>query len=173
MRILFGKFAGTDLVSPSGRVRPTAEDVRDAWMTALAADLPGTRLLELYAGSGAVGLEALSRGAASCDFVENGPSALHALKANVAATRTRGRTRVFKRDALRFIDSVRDDRYEIVFADPPYHSRQLDHLVERWRARPFSRILTFEHATDHRVAGTGPELTLGETSLSILRAPGA
>jgi 16S rRNA (guanine966-N2)-methyltransferase len=173
MRILTGKFAGTDLVSPSGRVRPTAEGVRDAWLALLAADLPGARLLELYAGSGAVGLEALSRGAASCDFVENGPSALHALKANIAVTRTRDRTRVFKRDALQFIDSIHDNRYGIVFADPPYHSRQLDRLIERWRARPFSRILTFEHATDHRLAGVGPELMLGETSLSCLRAPGA
>jgi 16S rRNA (guanine966-N2)-methyltransferase len=173
MRILGGKLAGTNLVSPSGRVRPTAEGVRDAWLSELKADLPGARLLELYAGSGAVGLEGLSRGAASCDFVENGGSALHALKANIAATHTRAKIRVFVRDALLFINSIPDGRYDIVLADPPYQSRQLDRLVERWRARPFSRILTFEHATDHHFPDAGFRLTFGDTTLSFLRAPDA
>jgi 16S rRNA (guanine966-N2)-methyltransferase len=173
MRILIGKHAGTNLVSPSGRVRPTAEGVRDAWLTELAPDLPGARILELYAGSGALGLEALSRGAASCDFVENGPSALHALKANIAATRTREKTRVFKRDALQFLDTIPDGRYDIVLADPPYQSRQLDRLVERWIAHPFSRILAFEHATDHHFPGLGFALTFQDTTVTILYAPGA
>jgi 16S rRNA (guanine966-N2)-methyltransferase len=171
MRILSGKFAGTNLVSPSGRVRPTAEGIRDAWLSELATDLSGARLLELYAGSGALGLEAISRGAASCDFVENGPSALHALKANIAATHARQRVRVFKRDVLAFLEGIPPNRYDIVLADPPYQSRQLDRLVERWRARPFSRILSFEHATDHRFPGIGKELIFRDTTLTIVRAP--
>ncbi len=173
MRILAGKYAGTDLVSPSGRVRPTAEDVRDTWLRDLAADLPGARVLDLYAGTGALGLEALSRGATFCDFVENGPSALHALKANIAATRSRNRTRVFKRDALRFIESIPDDRYDIVFADPPYESRQLDRLVESWRRNPFSRILTFEHATAHRFPGIGLARRFGDTTVTVARTDNA
>ena len=85
MRIVSGKFAGRHLTSPGRSVRPTAEGVRDRLIGLLEADLPGTRVLDLFAGSGAIGLEALSRGARYIDFVENGAGALHSLKANVAA----------------------------------------------------------------------------------------
>jgi 16S rRNA (guanine966-N2)-methyltransferase len=149
MRIVGGKWAGRHLVSPSGRVRPTSEEIRVAWLTHLEPDLAGARVLELYAGTGALGLEALSRGAASCDFVENSPSALHALKANITALRARNRSRIFKRDALRFAEQLDEGRYDLAFADPPYHSRQLDRLVGGWLEAPFSRILSVEHAADH------------------------
>jgi 16S rRNA (guanine966-N2)-methyltransferase len=169
MRIRAGKWAGKDLVSPSGRVRPTAEEVRDGWLRALATDLPGARLLELYAGSGAIGLEALSRGAASCDFVEISPSALHALKANIATTGARNLTRIFKRDALQFIASIPAGRYDIAFADPPYQSRQLDRIVEAWHREPFSTLLTVEHATDHPLPRVGQVLRFADTSITTFR----
>src|SRR5688572_1885773 len=102
MRIIAGDWAGRQLVSPAGRVRPTAEALRESWMKLIEKDLDGARVLDLFAGTGSVGLEALSRGAHSCDFVENAPEALHALKANVAAMRARGRIRVFARDAIPF-----------------------------------------------------------------------
>jgi 16S rRNA (guanine966-N2)-methyltransferase len=166
MRIVGGSWAGTPLTSPAGRVRPTAEDVRGAWLGALERELQDARLLELYAGSGAVGLEALSRGAATCDFVENNPAALHALKANVARMRARDRTRIFRRDALLFAAGLEAGRYDIAFADPPYHSRQLDRLIRAWLDSPFSPILTVEHATDHAVPGGGLRSVFGETSIT-------
>jgi 16S rRNA (guanine966-N2)-methyltransferase len=169
MRILQGAWAGRHLVSPAGRVRPTAEEVRDAWLAELEPEIEGARVLELYAGSGAVGLEALSRGAATCDFVEIGAPALHALKANVAALRARDRVRIFKRDALHFIDSLPPDRYDLVLADPPYQSRQLDRLVERWQAEPFSAVLSVEHAADHDLPVRGERLRLGETAITTFR----
>ena len=104
MRIVGGRWAGSDLTSPSGRVRPTAEDLRAVWMDALADDLPGARVLDLFAGSGALGLEALSRGATMADFVENGRAALHALRANVVRFRAKPVTRVFVTDAFAFLD---------------------------------------------------------------------
>lgn len=156
------------LVSPSGRVRPTAEPIRAAWMDALHDELQGARVLDLFAGSGALGLEALSQGAASCDFVEANPSALHALKANIAALRVRDSTRMFKHDALEFARNV-DLRYEIVFADPPYRSRQLDRLVEIWLAAPFSTILTVEHGADHPLEGRPRWRRFGDTMISIFR----
>src|SRR5687768_5865267 len=107
-------------------------------MQLLGEDLRGARVLDLFAGTGALGLEALSRGAASCDFVENHPSALHSLKANVAALRVRDQTRIFKHDSIPFVERIEDRRYDIAFADPPYGSRKLDRVLARWIEVPFS-----------------------------------
>src|SRR4051794_39867440 len=150
MRIVGGKWAGRDLTSPNDfRVRPTAEHVRAALLDLLAADVKDARVLDLFAGTGALGLEAISRGARSADFVEFRPASLHALKANVAALRLRERTRIFKRDALPFAAALEPDRYDIAFADPPYESRMLDRVINSWRDRRFARILAVEHALSH------------------------
>lgn len=170
MRIVAGKWAGRDLVSPAGRVRPTAESLRDRWLSLLEPDLAGATVIDLYAGSGALGLEALSRGAASVDFVENGASALHALKANIAALRAKPKTRLFKRDALRFVSRIEAGRYDIALADPPYGSRQADRLVEQWLARPFSRILAIEHAADARLPGRGRTRLFDGSAVTVYRA---
>ena len=145
MRIVKGRFAGRDLVSPNdSRVRPTAEHVRDALLDLLDADLRDARILDLFAGTGALGLEALSRGAARADFVETRPSSLHALRANVALLRVRERTRIFKRDALPFAGALGEDDYDVAFADPPYDLGAGAKLVALFRQRPFSRILSIE-----------------------------
>lgn len=175
MRIVAGKLAGRELVSPNDfRVRPTAEHVRIALLSELHADLPDARVLDLFAGTGALGLEALSRGAASADFVETRPASLHALKANVALLRMRDRTRVFKRDALPFAAALDADRYDITFVDPPYGSRMLDRVIESWRARRFSRILAVEHAVTHELPdGAGSRAavtrTFDESAITIYR----
>jgi 16S rRNA (guanine966-N2)-methyltransferase len=169
MRIVGGKWAGRDLVSPGARIRPTAEAVREGIMLALGDELRGASVLDLFAGTGALGLEALSRGARRCDFVENGPGALHSLKANVAALRVRQRTRIFDRDAIPFVDRLPAMSYDIAFADPPYGSRKLDRVLERWQAVSFSRILVLEHATEQPVRG-GTTRRFGDTAVTILRA---
>ena len=115
----------------------------------LGADVRDARVLDLFAGTGALGLEAISRGAASADFVEFRPASLHALRANIAALRLRDRTRVFKRDALPFAAALQPASYDIAFADPPYGSRMLDRVIDSWRTGRFSRILAVEHALDH------------------------
>lgn len=168
MRIVGGKFAGLDLVSPNDfRVRPTAEPVRAAILDALAPRLKGARVLDLFAGSGALGLEALSRGAASCDFVETRGSSLHALKANITLLRARERTRVFKKDALPFAAALPTNGYDIAFVDPPYESRMLDRVIEGWLTTRFARVLVAEHATTHKLpAGARPQ-RFGETSVSF------
>ena len=170
MRIVKGRFAGRDLVSPNdARVRPTAEHVRAAMLDALEADLPEARVLDLFAGTGALGLEALSRGAASADFVETRPSSLHALRANVALLRLRDRTRIFKRDALRFAGALDEDAYGIAFADPPYGSRMLDRVIDTWRERRFSAVLAVEHAATHDLPRPERRLVFDETAVSIYR----
>ncbi len=149
MRIVGGRWAGLELMSPGERVRPTMEALREACMRHLAAHLSGARVLDLFAGTGAIGLEALSRGALSVDFVENGNSAIHALKANVAKVKARERIRIFLRDAIPFTSPLSEGSYDIAFADPPYGSKKLDRVVETWLSTPFSRILVAEHEAHH------------------------
>jgi len=173
MRIVGGKWAGRDLVSPGKRIRPTAEDVRTRWLDLLAESVPGARVLDLFAGSGALGLEALSRGAATVDFVENGSASLHSLKANVAALGARRRSRIFKRDAIPFVELLPADAYDIAFADPPYGSAKLDRVVARWHAVPFARILGVEHARDHRLEGKAKRYDFpGDTRVTLFTASG-
>jgi 16S rRNA (guanine966-N2)-methyltransferase len=130
----------------------------------LEADLRGGRVIDLFAGTGALGLEAISRGAASADFVETRPASLHALKANIAALRARERTRVFKKDALAFAASLPPESYAAAFADPPYESRMLDRLIEIWRERRFAPLLTVEHAPGHELPPGGERILLLEST---------
>ena len=170
MRIVGGKFAGRDLVSPADfRVRPTAEHVRAALLDFLAGDVRDARVLDLFAGTGALGLEAISRGAKSADFVETRPSSLHALKANVVALRLRDVTRIFKRDALPFAGALDADRYDIAFADPPYESRMLDRVIDSWKERQFSRVLAVEHARTHDLPKGAVTRVYEDSAITIYR----
>ena len=178
MRIVAGVWAGSTLTSPGRRVRATAEEVRDGWLTFLGQRLEGARVLDLFAGSGALGLEALSRGASVADFVENGAESLHALKANVAARRlrapgpgVRGKgARVFKRDAIPFVRGLDAGAYDIAFADPPYGSRKLELVVRRWLEVPFATILGVEHAAREQVPPGGTRLDFGEVVVTVYGA---
>ncbi len=168
MRIVGGKYAGRDLTSPNDfRVRPTAEHVRAALLDMLRDYLKDARVLDLFAGTGALGLEAISRGARSADFVETRPSSLHALRANVAALRVRDRTRVFKRDALPFAAALAPESYDLTFADPPYGSRMLDRVIESWRERGFSRVLAVEHARTHELPAGAQRRAFEDTLVTV------
>jgi 16S rRNA (guanine966-N2)-methyltransferase len=170
VRIVGGRFAGRDLTSPNDfRVRPTAEPVRAALLDELTGDVKDARVLDLFAGTGALGLEALSRGARSADFVEFRPDSVHALKANIAALRVRERTRLFKRDAVRFVESAAPNAYDIAFADPPYESRLLDRVLAVWRERRFARILAAEHASTRRFAEGRVTRVFGDMAVTIFR----
>ena len=171
MRILKGKHAGRQLTSPGKQVRPTPENVRDKCLTLVDAELQGARFLDLFSGSGAVGLEALSRGARSVDFVENGAAALHSLKANVAALHQTKRSRIFKRDAIPWVQRLEAGSYQIAFIDAPYGSKKLDRVIERWNDAAFADVLIVEHAKDHEIEGKGKQYDFGgPTRITILRA---
>ena len=170
MRIVGGRFAGRDLTSPNDfRVRPTAEHVRAALLDLLAPDLKDARVLDLFAGTGALGLEAISRGARSADFVETRPASLHALRANVVALRLRERTRIFKRDALPFASALGADAYDLAFADPPYESRMLDRVIESWQGSGFARVLAVEHAATHVLPKGAITRRFEESAVTIYR----
>lgn len=169
MRIIGGKWGGVSLVSPGKRVRPTTEELRGEWMEWLAADLPGARVLDLYAGTGALGLEALSRGAKRVDFVETGAEALHALKANRAKLKLTGKTRLFKKDVFRFLEGIPADPYDLAFADPPYTSTSAERLVTYWLENPFANILSVEHSKEVTLPGKGLRRVLGDSAVTIYR----
>ncbi|MDX6690448.1 MAG: rRNA (guanine966-N2)-methyltransferase [Solirubrobacteraceae bacterium] len=121
MRIVAGQFGGRRLVAPPGdATRPTSDRVREALFSVLGAGVEGARVLDLYAGSGALGLEALSRGAASAVFVDRAPKAIAAVAANAEALGVEADVRRMEaRTALRTA-SARGEAYDLVFLDPPY-----------------------------------------------------
>ena len=171
MRIVAGQFGGRRLTIPRDtRVRPTADRVREAWMSILTDALADARVLDLYAGSGALGLEALSRGAASADFVELNPPSLRALEANVAALDVGGRARIHRTDALRFAEHLAAGAYDVAFADPPYNRDDAARLVALFRRTPFARILSVEHRATERLEGDSTR-RYGDTALTFCHAP--
>jgi len=173
MRIIGGALRGRRLAAKAApTTRPTSDRVREAIASALQARglLSEARVLDLFAGTGALGLEAMSRGAGSCDFVESEGAALHALKANVAALRLRDRTRIFDRDAIPFVERLPAAAYDVAFADPPYGSRKLDRIVAHWQRAPFSRVLVLEHAADHEGLPGKPAFRLDDSAVTVLRA---
>jgi 16S rRNA (guanine966-N2)-methyltransferase len=120
MRIVAGRFGGRRLSAPPGSAtRPTSDRVREALFSVLG-DVDGQRVLDLFAGSGALGIEALSRGAASVLFVERAPAALKTLRANLAALGLE--QEVHAGDARTFARKARaaGETYDLVFLDPPY-----------------------------------------------------
>jgi 16S rRNA (guanine966-N2)-methyltransferase len=125
MRIVGGRLRGRALVGPkSAAIRPTADRLREALFNILVHaygdPVSGARVLDLFAGSGALGLEALSRGAAFALFVDDGAEARALIRANVEALGLGGVTRVFRRDATRLGPAHPVEPFALVFADPPY-----------------------------------------------------
>jgi 16S rRNA (guanine966-N2)-methyltransferase len=171
MRIVGGKFGGRRLVVPKDtRVRPTADRVREAWMSILGDALVGTRVLDLFAGSGALGLEALSRGARSATFVELSPASLKALHANITALGVEGAVTVHRGDALHYVERLPEKAFEVVLADPPYSNDAASRLVALFRRHPFGRILSVEHRSDLELPGDQTR-RYGDTAITFCHAP--
>lgn len=123
MRVIAGSARGTRLVAPHGmQTRPTADRVREALFSIITSrfELTGIRVLDICAGTGSLGIEALSRGAESCCFVEQEKIALQSLKQNLATTRFSARARVLPMEAFKAIRLLSGNRFGIVFFDPPY-----------------------------------------------------
>jgi 16S rRNA (guanine966-N2)-methyltransferase len=156
VRIVAGEWRGRVIAAPAGRaVRPTTDRVREAWMSIVQGELPGARVVDLFAGSGALGLEALSRGAVHATFVEDGPPALRALQRNIDTLRAADRVRVVRGDAVRFAAGLPALAFDVGFADPPYATDMASAIVERWITTPFVRVLGVEHSARH-AAGLPP-----------------
>ena len=139
-------------------------------MSILADQLVGARVLDLFAGSGALGLEALSRGAASATFVELSSASLKALEQNITALAVQDAATVHRGDAMRFAGKLPEGAYDVVFADPPYTIDYAAQLVALFRRRPFGRILSVEHRSDVPVSGDDTR-RYGDTSITFCHAP--
>ena len=171
MRIVAGEFGGRRLVAPKGDIaRPTQDRVREAWFSILGDAVEGARVLDLFAGSGALGLEALSRGAVSVDFVEKARPSLLALEANIETLGVGSVAKIRKGDALKFAEGLDTGTYDLVFADPPYDLGAGPKLVALFRARPFARILSIEHRSTETLAGDDTR-KYGDTAITFLHAP--
>ncbi|HWN20074.1 MAG TPA: 16S rRNA (guanine(966)-N(2))-methyltransferase RsmD [Gemmatimonadales bacterium] len=170
LRIVAGQFGGRRLVMPNDtRVRPTADRVREAWMSILGSELAGARVLDLFAGSGALGLEALSRGAESVTFVEMNPPSLKALHENISALGAEGATTVHRGDAMRFAERLPPAAFDVVVADPPYTVDHASRLVALFRRTPFGRILSVEHSSTLEL--DGDTRRYGDTAITFCHAP--
>jgi 16S rRNA (guanine966-N2)-methyltransferase len=171
MRIIAGEFRGRRLAAPGDRrTRPTADRVREAWFSILGPEVHGARVLDLFAGSGALGLEALSRGAAFVDFVEMSRTSLATLRANVAALDVEDRVRIHASDALRFVTRFSRERYDVAFADPPYRSDAAARLVAAFHRAPFASLLGVEHAARLELSGDETR-RYGDAALTFCHAP--
>lgn len=154
MRIIAGRWRGHTIAAPRGdKTRPTTDRVREAWMSMLQLALPGARVLDLFAGSGGLGLEALSRGAEHATFVERNPGVLKTLRSNVRKLGAETECTVIRADALDFVNGIELGEYDIVLADPPYDSGAAEALAQRFLREPFAEMLWIEH----RVSDTLPE----------------
>jgi len=137
-------------------------------MSILQLDLPEARVLDLFAGSGALGLEALSRGAAHVDFVETAPRSIATLRENVALLDAGPQVSFHRGDAIRFAERLVASAYDIAFADPPYREGLAEQVATLWSAVPFARVLGVEHEKDVRLPG-GDARVYGDTVVTFFR----
>jgi len=184
MKVLAGALKGRRLATPRGTTtRPTADQVRIALMDTLTPRLPGARVLDLFAGAGGVGLEALSRGAAHATFVERDTRAVAALRANVETLGVAAQARVERADARAALERLAREaaRFDIVFLDPPYEEEAVVPTLERLGALPLvvaDGVVIAQHLTKRAPPAEHGRLTafrtrrFGETTLTFFRAGG-
>jgi 16S rRNA (guanine966-N2)-methyltransferase len=183
MRIVAGKFRGAQIEAPKGLgTRPTSDRVRQALFNVLEHGAPrfdfdSARVLDLFAGSGALGLEALSRGARYCLFIEEDAGARAAIRRNVEALGLTGVTKIWRRDATKLGEAGALQSFQLIFCDPPYGKelgeRALAEVVNRGWAEQGS-IAVLEERADADVAWPGgceeiDRRRYGDTQIVIAR----
>ena len=130
MRVIAGSAGGVRLLVPRRGVRPTMDRVKAAIFSSLGEAIIGARVLDLFAGSGALGIEALSRGAASAVFIENDRQSAEAIEKNLAKTNLQGR--VCDQDVFDFLrQRASTEKFQIIFADPPYETTKRESSAEK------------------------------------------
>lgn len=179
LRVISGSAGGLHLKSPKRHaLRPTQDRIRQVIFSSLAEIVPGARVLDLYAGTGSFGIEALSRGAASATFVEQDREAVQCIRDNLAHCRLQGDVR--QGDVMAFLGGTPPSPpYDLIFADPPYDKRRglLDHDPLLARLIDFisaSGFFVWEHYAQQHIQDAGAwevvrHKSYGETGLTFLR----
>ena len=168
LRIVAGRWKGRRLKRPADdRVRPTADRVREAWMSIVQPELVGARVLDLFAGSGALGIEALSRGAASADFVEVAQRSLATLRDNLRTVGAGTEAVVHRGNAIAFAERLGAGDYDVAFADPPYRMGLAGQVATIWLRTPFARILGVEHEKELTLPGSEDRRVYGDTVVTF------
>jgi 16S rRNA (guanine966-N2)-methyltransferase len=139
-------------------------------MSIVQPDLDGARVVDLFAGSGALGIEALSRGAAHAEFVELAARSLAALKDNLRAVGADTEAVVHRGNAVAFAERLPRHAFDVAFADPPYRLGLAEQLVDLWLAVPFARILGVEHEKDVHLPQSGDRRVYGDTVVTFYRS---
>jgi 16S rRNA (guanine966-N2)-methyltransferase len=182
MRIVAGRYKGRPLRGPAGlAIRPTSDRLREALFNILAHRLgdpiPNARVIDLFSGTGALGLEALSRGAAFALLVDDSPQARSLLRANVDQLAVGGLTKIFRRDATRLGPAPSGDPFSVAFLDPPYRRSLAEAALISLRDGAWLKpggLVIVEEAADTKLAipaGFDPleSRQYGETQVVILR----
>ncbi len=166
MRVITGTARGRRLKELSGReTRPTTDRVKEGLFNIIQFDIEGRRVLDLFAGTGQLGIEALSRGASEAVFVDCRKDAAKLVEENLRLTELHGRARVVCGDALSYLSSVRE-KFDIVFLDPPYGTGLLEQAMERTMGFDILRghgIIICESAADAPLQEAVPPYTLHRT----------
>lgn len=176
MRVITGSARGRRLATLEGAeiTRPTSESVKEAVFSMIQFELEDKKILDLFAGSGQLGIEALSRGAASCTFVEADRAALEIVRKNVATCRFESKSTIVFSDALAFL--ARREKFDIAFIDPPYKTGLAkEALLALAKSVNDGGIVLCETHRDEEIPKTaGPltqtkEKTYGRTKVTVYR----
>ncbi|MBN2289373.1 MAG: 16S rRNA (guanine(966)-N(2))-methyltransferase RsmD [Candidatus Glassbacteria bacterium] len=176
MRIIAGKYRGRRLAVPAGRcVRPTGDRMKESIFSALGQACSRATVLDLFAGSGALGLEALSRGAAGATFVDKGRGAIGVLKKNIMALSAESLCRVVQAEVFSFLGNLEQaSSFDLVFADPPFEGDSAQLILSRWLEGRLGRstlILEYPTKSPPEVPGQAVPAAktghFGESSYSI------
>jgi 16S rRNA (guanine966-N2)-methyltransferase len=169
MRIIAGRWRGRRINAPAGReVRPTSDRVREAWMSALGGGVTHARVVDLFAGSGALGLEALSRGAEAVVFVERAKESLRILEANIDSLGAFESVSIIKGDVFAYLERLDEHAFDVALADPPYAGGHALAIAEYFLAHQFASELWLEHRTgdDLPEAQDRRQRSYGDTTLT-------
>ncbi len=176
MRVISGSARGCKLQPvPGMNTRPTTDRVKESVFNIIQNEICGARVLDLFAGTGQLGIETLSRGAASCDFVDQSRAALAVIRKNIQAARVESRSRIHSGGAAAFVSRCGKGRYDLILLDPPYGGKILNDAlfaINRFDILSPSGIILCESALEDEFDAPfapGREYRYGATRITVFR----
>jgi len=168
MRIITGESKGRKIKVPKG-IRPTQDRVRESIFNILGDKVIKKSILDLFAGSGSFGLEAISRGASKAIFVETDHKVIKILKENIDMLGCEEKTKVIRADAIKTIRDLGSDfqHPDIIFADPPYNKGFMERIFEIIETQNYFSLLILEHSKEEKV-DRGRTLRFGDTEVNVI-----